>query len=82
VPFSDGAESSVKYHSVTIYFLTSTAKTARNSVWRAVLVGRYPHLNQNNRTGWEEPWRPQKFNPLQNKQKRGTVVSNYYEQSW
>jgi hypothetical protein len=35
-------ESSVKYHSEKMYFLTSTEKTARNSIWWVVLVGRYP----------------------------------------
>ena len=34
--------SSVKYHSVMTYFLTTRAKRARDIAWRAVLVGRYP----------------------------------------
>ena len=34
--------STVKYHSVELYALTGAAKTHRNSIWRAVLVGRYP----------------------------------------
>ena len=46
ISLSGDIDPSVKYHSVMIYFLTSTAKTARNSVWRAVLVGRYPSVNQ------------------------------------
>jgi len=32
----------VKYHSVEFQVLTTTAKTAWNSAWQAVLVGRYP----------------------------------------
>ena len=32
----------VKYHSLKIYVLTLTEKTARDIIWRAVLVGRYP----------------------------------------
>ena len=39
---SGGMDSSVKYHSIVMYVLTSTAKTARDSIWWAVLVGRYP----------------------------------------
>ncbi len=35
-------DSSVKYHSLKIYILTSTEKTSRDSIWWAVLVGRYP----------------------------------------
>jgi hypothetical protein len=37
-------ESSVKYHSLVTYFLTTTEKTARDIAWRAVLVGRYPSV--------------------------------------
>ena len=43
---SGGVDPSVKYHSVMTYFLTSHAKRVRNSAWRAVLVGRYPSVNQ------------------------------------
>ena len=32
----------VKYHSLKIYVLTCTAKTNRDIIWWAVLVGRYP----------------------------------------
>jgi len=32
----------VKYRSIKFQFLTATAKTARNSAWRAVLLGRHP----------------------------------------
>ena len=39
---SGDVDPSVKYHSVMTYFLTSSAKTKRDSVWRAGLVGRYP----------------------------------------
>jgi hypothetical protein len=35
-------DSSVKYHSIKVYILTSTEKTVRNSIWWVVLVGRYP----------------------------------------
>ncbi|TSC62661.1 MAG: hypothetical protein Greene041614_323 [Parcubacteria group bacterium Greene0416_14] len=38
-------ESSVKYHSVTMYLLTRWAKTTGNSIWWVVLVGRYPELS-------------------------------------
>ena len=34
--------SSVKYHSIFVYLLTSSAKTMKDSIWWAVLVGRYP----------------------------------------
>ncbi len=44
---SGDVDPSVKYHSVMTYFLTCPAKTDRNSAWRAVLVGRYPSVNQN-----------------------------------
>ena len=33
---------SMKYHSFELYVLTSAAKTSRDSIWWAVLVGRYP----------------------------------------
>ena len=46
---------SVKYHSVMTYFLTSSAKTRRNSAWRAVLVGRYPWAYEVIRK--PKPWR-------------------------
>ena len=32
----------VKYHSLTLYVLTSTAKTTGDILWWVVLVGRYP----------------------------------------
>ena len=32
---------SVKYHSVILYGLTGAEKTCRDSIWLAVLVGRY-----------------------------------------
>ena len=35
-------EPPVKYHSLSMYFLTPTAKTAGDSIWWVVLVGRYP----------------------------------------
>lgn len=34
--------STVKYHSVRLYVLTGVAKPRRDSIWWAVLVGRYP----------------------------------------
>ena len=40
--FSDAVEPSVKYLSLKFYSLTGTEKTHWDSVWRAVLVGRYP----------------------------------------
>ena len=40
--FSDVAEATMKHPSSLLYCLTSTAKTAGDSVWRAVLMGRYP----------------------------------------
>ena len=43
---SGGMESSVKYHSFDMYILISTDKTARDSIWWVVLVGRYPWANQ------------------------------------
>ena len=43
---SGDVDPSVKYHSVMTYFLTSRAKHERDSAWRAVLVGRYPSVNQ------------------------------------
>ena len=34
--------STMKYHSVRLYVLTGVAKPRRDSIWWAVLVGRYP----------------------------------------
>jgi hypothetical protein len=42
VSLSGGIYSTVKYHSIVSYALTSTAKTMRDRIWQAVLVGRYP----------------------------------------
>ena len=39
---SGDLDSSVKYHSVFMYVLTLAEKTLRDSIWWAVLVGRYP----------------------------------------
>ena len=39
----------VKYHSLKMYILTSWAKTTRDRIWRAVLVGRYPQLIERTR---------------------------------
>ncbi len=36
------ADSSVKYHSVKTYILICAEKTHSDSIWWAVLVGRYP----------------------------------------
>ena len=42
VSVSAGTESSVKYHSVSVYVLTCRVKRGGDSVWWVVLVGRYP----------------------------------------
>jgi hypothetical protein len=39
---SGGMDPQVKYHSVKIYILTCAEKTHGDSIWRVVLVGRYP----------------------------------------
>ena len=46
----------MKHRSVTIYFLIRMAKTCGNSIWRAVLVGRYPRGREIFR--FLDPWRP------------------------
>jgi hypothetical protein len=39
---SGSMDPQVKYHSFLMYILTWTEKTAGNSIWWVVLVGRYP----------------------------------------
>ncbi len=41
----------VKYHSLRIYILTPVAKTLGDSIWRVVLVGRYPSKRRLTQTG-------------------------------
>ncbi len=69
----------MKYHSLKIYVLTSAEKTQRNSIWWAVLVGRYPSgykviciLNRG----------ASMSRHALKKIKRGTAYSNVCEQSW
>jgi hypothetical protein len=56
-------DSSVKYHSVKTYILICAAKTHSDSIWWAVLVGRYPSGYKSILFGeilYPEPWRLQK----------------------
>ena len=42
VSLSGDMDPTMKHHSCVMYILTPTAKTTGDSIWRAVLVGRYP----------------------------------------
>jgi hypothetical protein len=46
VYLSGYVDPTVKYHSLKIYNLTPVAKMRGDSIWRVVLVGRYPPLSQ------------------------------------
>ena len=72
--------SSVKYHSIFVYLLTSSAKTMKDSIWWAVLVGRYPRGYKINFCIFD-PWRLQGISAEKNIDFRKIDNSNSFERN-